>query len=299
MHRLILFIFISIVSSYVFSQSSVTIETKRNEDNSVSFYYEKLIPGNVTVLIHFPTLENSHAGSFRGVVSNNSGILTRLTPIDKKKPIKYSYVVSTIRGVVDPKKVDSLFVYLLPFAEGAKVTVAENSNVSEKYFDNEKKETWKSYSFRTQGNDTVFSARQGVVIKVADEYDDKKLQDKKYTSKNNYILIEHEDGTIARYAGISRNGICVKEGDVVTSHTPMALLAKDEDGENFRLIFAVYYQKFDQESENPKKYSYRYIVPYFLTEHGVTRLEPKKEFTVVLSEDILNKEVKKKKNKKK
>ena len=60
----------------------------------------------------------------------------------------------------------------------------------------------------------VYAARGGTVIKVKDE-SDTGGSNIKYDPYNNYVLIRHDDGTLAHYCHLQKNGCRVRSGQVV------------------------------------------------------------------------------------
>ena len=59
----------------------------------------------------------------------------------------------------------------------------------------------------------VTAARGGLVIEVKEDTPD--ICDWEYMNLHNYVLIEHDDGTVAFYAHLKQNGIVVEVGDRV------------------------------------------------------------------------------------
>jgi len=68
----------------------------------------------------------------------------------------------------------------------------------------------------------VYAARPGVVIGVRA---DSSLggPDKKWMDDTNYVIIKHDDGTMAEYLHLLHNGVLVSVGDRVTLDRPIAL----------------------------------------------------------------------------
>ena len=70
-----------------------------------------------------------------------------------------------------------------------------------------------AYDFDIPIGEDISAARSGTVIEIRDGAPD--TSDPEYNNKHNYVLIEHEDGTVAFYAHLKLNGIFVKVGDRV------------------------------------------------------------------------------------
>lgn len=284
-------------STSAFSQK-IKITPERNNDNSVTFRYEKNVPGSLTVTVEFSQLSNASLGNYSGVVTNDQGILFVLRPNDKKRSIGFSYRAGSIRG--NPSlKADSLFTYALPFIEGDSVMVREIGYAGE-LWGGEKPNNWKAYRLMPKYNDTICAARKGIVIEVVNEHDTiNKSDEVKYSSNTKYngIKVEHADGTIASYSNFAKNEIFVKEGDVVCPQTRLGLLMKNKEGKKQSLRFAISYlssKKIELDRKMTDQSHYKYLTPYFLTQEGVLQLEPKRKYAVIISDEILNKEQKKK-----
>jgi len=78
-----------LLSAAIFAQSKVKVTAERNADNSVTFYYEKFSPGTYTIEVRLANLSNTQSSDFRRVIKNEHGILYRMTPINKNRPINY------------------------------------------------------------------------------------------------------------------------------------------------------------------------------------------------------------------
>ncbi|MFK7806554.1 MAG: M23 family metallopeptidase [Saprospiraceae bacterium] len=79
----------------------------------------------------------------------------------------------------------------------------------------------KALDFLLPYETTILCARSGKVLKVID-HNNKGCGTKKCASFNNYILIEHEDGTIANYSHLSPYSSLVTEGQNINVGNPIA-----------------------------------------------------------------------------
>jgi len=199
-----------------------------------------------------------------------------------------------MRGEIN-SKVDSLFVYALPFPAGSFVTVKRSENASRRYLGHEVSETWSSHAFYSETNDTICAVRKGIVIGIIDEHEFDTLKTTKYTSRLNRILVEHEDGTYAQYSNLDKNNIFVSEGQEVLPQMPLALIHESPNTNKFLVNFLVSYLRQEAKADD---YERHFLNPYFYTEDGIVRLE-NKEYKVVVTDEMLNKELGKKKKKQK
>jgi murein DD-endopeptidase MepM/ murein hydrolase activator NlpD len=298
-NHLVYFIFIILIGfsfKTVAQERIIEVNTIRNSNNTVDFFYVKNKPGSYTVKLKFNNVSNSDATEQIEVVKYDSGNLMTLVPLDIKKAISYSFSISYILGNFRPK-VDSLFQYILPFKNGKNKTIFESFNMNEKYFGAEKPETWKSYYIESKTADTVYAMRKGIVVEIINEFVTDTLV--KSTTKKNRIIIEHSDGTLASYKGFKLNTIRVKLGETVYPATPLGIVDQNRDKLHF-FNFSVYYLGKDTFDRDPDatlktaKSGYHYLTPYFYTKKGVVKIIPKNKYTADDNETIVTKEFTKK-----
>ncbi|MEO9570602.1 MAG: hypothetical protein ABJG40_05350, partial [Polaribacter sp.] len=197
-----------------------SITYNRNKDKSVSFYYNSDTPCSVLVILKFKNLTNASGNIIKKTITGFGGEIHTLQPIRPNKSIGFSYSAKTIFGNVNAKP-NLDFKYILPFNEGKKVKVRNLNYLGEK-FGNSAPKNWRSFQFLTKPNDTVIAIRKGVVIKASDGVKTDKTSRFGYKSNVNSIIIEHEDGTFARYSVLKNKSIMVNVGDTVYPSAPIA-----------------------------------------------------------------------------
>jgi len=299
-----------ILSSWVFlffisvqaQDKKLVIKSKRNEDRTVTFFYEKTDPGSLIVSMKFRDVENAQASDVFKTIKGRSGTFHTLEPLNPKKGIRYGYSYRYTRGVLKAK-VDKEFIYALPYKEGVKSKVRELRNLGEHYLDEEVNQSWKSFQFLFKKADTICAIRKGMVVEVVDDH----LVYKKgtrYSNRRNKIIIQHEDGTFARYSVLKKGGMMVKVGDKVYPQTPIAIAGSygDEDINELRLL--VYYvsdasylkKEYDSKNKrNPNRSTF--INPTFFLNENTGKLEPKNVYVSQFSKEILEKEMSKREQK--
>lgn len=152
-------------------KKKIQIKYTKNNDKSVSFYFNKNVPGSYFLKVEFSELNNCNSGKvFKQVIKHSTGRLFTLEPYNKNKGISFSYNYNYIIG--NPRvKIKKDIHYTLPFKTGKSIKIYEASNVSEKYFGSDKPENWKSFIYRSKNADTIHSMRKGIVVKITDKYD--------------------------------------------------------------------------------------------------------------------------------
>jgi hypothetical protein len=285
-----------IINSKSFAQvQNITITSKVNPDKSVDLYYEKKLPGSYFISLEFLNISNCDTDQYKTVVTNYSGSLLKLLPINKNQGIGYSLRYYSIIGNPNPK-VDSDFQYVLPFKNGKKIKINEASYIGEKYFGSEKPKNWTDYIVNSESPDTLYCMRKGIVVKIENEYDADTSIEVNYTSKRNSITIEHGDGTFARYVGFQKNSIRVRLGQTVYPQTQLGILEVFNKNK-YRGSFSVYFLSDkdikSHQNETIKNYvsNYEYITPNFATQEGTIKVESGKEYTSLYNETLLLQEL--------
>lgn len=283
-------------------QNTILIKSERNKDNSIDFFYEKSVPGSYTILVEFTNLINSYNTNFEVVVNSSSGKLFKLNPIDKNKGISFiSSHATYVNGKINPKA-DSLFVYTLPFQKGKIISVYESNNLYHDIFNAELPKNWKAYQFKATTADTIFAARKGIVTHIVDHFQTDTIS--LYTSKKNYITVEHTDGTFATYTGFAYKKVLARLGETVYPQLPIGIIKESFKPAPNDFSMMVYYKEKEKSKKNSKdsnnklRLTQTFITPYFLTDKGVIQLEHFEKYNVAIDKEILQKELSKSEKKK-
>jgi hypothetical protein len=279
--------------------SDINVTYEKGSDNSITFNYEKRVPGSYTISVKLTQVQNSLTSDYEGVIQNSSGTLFKIRPQRADEGITFSYNYSYVQGNLTPK-VDTTFIYALPFKRGKNVTPIELSFIGKTYFKDAEPKNWKAYRFTSKSLDTACAVRKGIVVKIENRYPADTTQSFNYTSKQNTILIEHEDGSMAFYAGFQKNEIWVKEGDMVYPQTSLGILSKYDIDKNYNLSVQVYFFSKIKMSEYLEKsagqklskqhHFQEYINPTFLTTEGRVKLVSRKQYVAEMNEETMMKE---------
>lgn len=103
--------------------------------------------------------------------------------------------------------------YVLPYPPGEGYTVIQSYCHHEGSHDGQL-----AYDFTMPLGSTVVAARSGVVVEVKED-----VEDDANTRFLNYVLVKHDDATVAFYAHLQHDGALVEVGDEVASGEPIAL----------------------------------------------------------------------------
>ena len=284
----------------VSQNNNIVVKSEMDKDLSVKFSYEKKDYGTHYLQVNFKYLENSNSNGFRGNIQGPIGSLFTIKPNDPQRSIAYSYDYSWIRGKL-MSKIDTGFIYLLPVSKGNAVKVFNHSYLYTQYFGANQPRNWKSFQFNVSEGDTVFSARKGLVVEVNDGFEPDTAFF--YSSKSNSILVEHEDGTLARYSVLKKGSITVKSGQTVFAHVPMAVAGTYNLSGNSQISFSVCYlteDKLDNSGHTTIKtikHYYSFVDPIFHTSEGDIHLKANQNYTADFNYELITKELSKREKK--
>lgn len=159
-------------------------------------------------------------------------------------------------------KADSSFIYNLPFEDKKKVFLIQA--YESKMFSHKDE---RALDFKVKNGTKICAAREGIVSSVREDSDKGGLKDENI-SDGNYIIIKHDDGSMAHYWHLQKDGVLVNIGDTVKAGQPIGLSGNTGYSAFPHLHFEV--QGYDA-SGNYKQLSTR-----FYTDKGVIYLRPGK-----------------------
>jgi hypothetical protein len=151
-----------------------------------------------------------------------------------------NYTFSYIRGVANPY-VSADIIYSLPVSSSKYFKVSSLTNLDQK-FGGILPQNWVAYQFNGATGDTIFAVRKGEVVEIIDQYDSGSAEGEfVYKKDANSILVQHADGTYARYLVLEKGSVMVKKGDIVFPHSPLALFGTYDSKDNAQLRLMVFY----------------------------------------------------------
>jgi murein DD-endopeptidase MepM/ murein hydrolase activator NlpD len=135
-----------------------------------------------------------------------------VSPKDRTKRMSFQSHFSWIMGSAWAKHRDVL--YRIPFAKGAKIPVSQGFNGKTSHRGKS------AIDFAVDVGTPIYAARSGRVVAIQDSHHQGGF-DKSYGKFANYIIIEHDDKTLANYYHLKQGGVVqklgavVKEGDLI------------------------------------------------------------------------------------
>lgn len=281
-------------------EQNIIVESQINSDNTASFRFTKRDFGTFYLEVIFKSLENANSTGYKGNIDSSSGNLFSIKSTDPRRSMSFSYNTTWIRGTLNAR-IDSNFVYLLPVSAEKTCSVYSQNFLYTQYFGAEKPRRWKSFQFNVNEGDTVFAARKGLVVEVIDGFTpDTAII---FSNKANAVIIEHEDGSLARYGVLKSGSIGVKPGDVVFPHTPLAIAGTYNEARRTQISFMVYYLtagdfNSGKNSLVKMKHYYSCVNPVFHTTAGNVQLKGHEEYTCNFLEEHITREMTKKEKRK-
>ena len=300
MKKLLILLFIPIVC---FGQNPIEINYVKNQDNSVSFYYKKIVPGSYLVQVYFEELTNTRAAnSETKILKNRTGQLLTLKPESAENQIGFRFSYRYYKGDIN-SRVKLNFPYILPFKKGKAVIPTDLYSVENVHFNSELPKNWKAYSFDFSEEQMVKAIRKGVVVEIKNSYTADTIRKIDYYSKQNSITIEHKDGTVANYKGFDKNKIKVKLGETVYPQSELGELAKFDSRSLYRLYLSLYYYKTIngkslRNISTSDDYEILYLTPEFFQNGELIELKNGNNYKVQFDEKTLYKEMRKREIKK-
>lgn len=172
-----------------------------------------------------------HTATFPGAQMTRAFSMTRA---DRSRPSDYRLSFAWTWGNLNAVHNDA-HVYRLPYAPGRFHRVDQGFNGPFSHFG----DFQYSIDFAMPMGTPIHAARGGVVVGVKDIYD-AGGPSREYENQCNYVMIKHDDGTIAEYDHLLKGGVKVKVGDRVGAGDFIALSGNSGFTTGPHLHFFVY-----------------------------------------------------------
>lgn len=156
---------------------------------------------------------------------------------------------------------DSSYIYTLPFENKKKVFLVQ---AYESKFSHKGE---RALDFKVKKGTGICAAREGVVIAAREDSDKGGLKDE-HLSDGNYVSIRHNDGSVAHYWHLQKEGVLVNVGDTVQAGQRIGLSGNTGYSAFPHLHFEV--QGYDASGR------YIQLATRFYTNKGVIYLRPGK-----------------------
>lgn len=157
-------------------------------------------------------------------------------------------------------KKDSSYIYSLPFENKKRVFLLQG--YESKLFSHKNE---RALDFKVKKGTKICAARAGVVISMREDSDKGGLKQENL-SDGNYISIKHNDGSVAHYWHLQKDGVMVNVGDTVKTGQWIGLSGNTGYSALPHLHFEV--QGYDTSGD------YKQLATRFRTNKGILYLTP-------------------------
>lgn len=196
------------------SRNSVILSADTSRSGGYEFEAENLNPYTVTLSVDFESLLNLQPSVklplFVEIPGRSKKKILELARIDPGSPCDYRSSYGWVRGSAFARHNDD-YLYSLPFAHGANICVSQG------YHGETSHKGLSAYAidFPVPVGTPVYAAREGAVV-GAEGSNNLGGASPEYRKFANYVIIEHNDGTMGNYYHLKQGGIAVKIGDKIT-----------------------------------------------------------------------------------
>ena len=199
-------------------QEKLVKVTSHREGDVTQFYVENKELSEVTMTFEVELLNLTSTVAFPYTATFPPGRTEAfaLSPADPKAKWEFNYTNYFKLGSRCAEH-DDAHIYELPYAAGNKFKVTQGYNG--KY--SHKGANQYATDWQMPEGTLVLAARGGLVVRAKDD-SDKGGPNMDYDRYNNYILIRHDDGTLAHYCHLQKGGVLVKTGQWVESGDAVA-----------------------------------------------------------------------------
>lgn len=213
MKKYLLILLISIFGKFIYAQDDPVNVFYEQSDIGFVFYASNTEKVPYTVKVNFQKLENLSSGSAERTYIRTIPPHSQRFKVLELKKIKEgkgsSFDFNFLYTVGDPSlEIDTNFPYLLPYRHGKRVRVGQGNNGSGTH------KGINAIDFNLEIGDSIYAARDGLVIEVKED-SDTGGNAPKYEPDGNFIKVYHDDGTLGSYVHLVQGGSLVKKGDQI------------------------------------------------------------------------------------
>ena len=170
----------------------------------------------VSVKLHLKQMHNLSsdvsAPYINSYPSRSRSKMMHLSIIEKSKKSDFSISYGTMLGSL-VTSYNKKYVYALPYKRGKTYLLTQGFNGKATHNGN----SAYALDFSMAVGSHVHAMREGIVTGIESKNNEHGFSIK-FASKANYIIIQHEDGTMAMYGHLKQNGVKVKLGERVYKH---------------------------------------------------------------------------------
>lgn len=284
MNKIIAAVLLSIIALPLSAQNAhVDVRAINAADHSLVFETDIDGYGSFTVQLHITDITNCACGDALTMTTSATpghGSILALAPEDASKPVTADFFYYWLNGRLDAAP-DEGFVYRLPLEDGSHTTAHAVSPV-EAGMARANIQGFHMWNLEAESGATIYAMRKGIVIYSNVPTDN---------SSSGTMIIEHADGTQARYAHISC--AAVQAGDTVYPDTRIASAGQLPDRGHGVQVAIYRYATNRHTAAHPDMIAQtEFLDPLFLTAEGTQTLTAGEEATVSVSRKLIKAEKK-------
>lgn len=195
------------------SRNSVILSADTSASGGVEFEAENLNPYTVTLSVDFESLTNLTSSTklplYVEIPGRSKKKILELSKIDSRGVSDYRSSYGWVRGSAFARHDDN-YLYALPFAHGSSICVSQG------YHGETSHKGLSAYAvdFPVSVGTPIYAAREGVVV-GAEGSNNQGGASPEYRKFANYVIIEHNDGTMGNYYHLRQGGSAVSIGQKV------------------------------------------------------------------------------------
>ncbi len=195
----------------------LSIKTKNGFDIYLEnhTYYDVSIQLKAVKLVNMSSSEPlPYLGSFPA--QSRTKIL-KFTIQDPHQASQFQTLYSTTMGRVNPDY-DKNYLYALPYERGKSHQLTQGFNGEQTH----KGQSAYALDFKMDEGTKIHAMREGVVVALEEKQTEHGFSPE-FANKANFIVIQHDDGTMAMYGHLQPNGVKVRLGQKVYKHALIGL----------------------------------------------------------------------------
>lgn len=249
---LLLTVFTFAIAGYSYAQApndEKTVEvTSVRTDDTFQLNAVNKNPYSITLTIEVSGTNfklNTRQPVTKVIEANSTKHLLTVFADDREKNFKFNTRYNWIMGDTRARHNDS-YIYSLPYRNGKSFRVGQSFDGTFSHSGNIRYSVDFMMPLKTQ----VHAARGGYVVQLKEDSNRGGASDE-FKNESNFVVIEHNDGTFAEYAHLSKDGVLVRVGQKVMEgqliglsgntgyssgpHLHFMVLKVNEDGTNMTL----------------------------------------------------------------
>lgn len=207
------FLFIAESSPAQAPKDEKTVEvTSVRTDNNFQLSAVNKNPYSITLTIEVSGTNfklNTRQPITKVIKANSTKHLVTVFADDKEKNFKFNTQYNWIMGDTRARHNDS-YIYNLPYRNGKSFRVGQSFDGTFSHFGNIRYSVDFMMPLKTQ----VHAARGGYVVQLKED-SNRGGAAEEFKNESNFVIIEHNDGTFAEYAHLSKDGVLVRVGQKV------------------------------------------------------------------------------------